>query len=75
MVEIIQADYKKNQEELLVKARTSIAGCSLTLVGFGPMTPEGEHWVLTVEDMDEEDVPATVTVLSSCGGSASSPVN
>jgi hypothetical protein len=74
VVEIYQAIYNEGKKELQVKARTSLPGCTLRLVGFGTMVAEGDHWVY-VEGLDEEDVPSTVTVRSSCGGSDTSPVS
>jgi hypothetical protein len=74
VVEVFQASYKASKGELRVKARTSVAGCTLTLVSFGPMVPEGGHWLYVEEGLDQEDVPSAVTVRSSCGGSGTSPV-
>jgi hypothetical protein len=75
VVEVYQALYNRGQEELQVKARTNVPGCTLTLVGFGPMVIEGDHWMYVAEGLGEDDVPSRVTVRSSCGGSASSPVS
>ncbi len=74
VVEVFQATYYVSKEELRVKARTSVSGCTLTLVGFGPMAPEGGHWLYVEQRLDSDDVPSTVTVRSSCGGSGTSPV-
>jgi hypothetical protein len=74
VVEIYQAIYRASKGELIVKARTSVADCTLTLVGFGPMVAEGEHWVYVGEDVPAENVPPTITVQSSCGGSGTSTV-
>ncbi len=74
VVEVFQATYKASKEELSVKARTSVPGCTLTLVGFGAMEPEGGHWLYVEKPLDPDDVPSTVTVRSSCGGSGTSPV-
>jgi hypothetical protein len=74
VVEIYQAIYRASKEELIVKARTSVPECTLTLVGFGAMVAEGEHWVYVAEDLPAEDVPPTITVQSSCGGWDTSPV-
>ncbi len=75
IVQIFQVTYHQSTQTLVVKARTNLSGCSLTLVGFGSMTlEEGEHWVYTEENLAPEDAPSTVTVVSSCGGSDTSPV-
>ncbi len=74
VVEVFQASYKVSKGELSVKARTSVPGCTLTLVGFGPMVPEGGHWLYVKEALHQDDVPSAVTVQSSCGGSGTSPV-
>jgi hypothetical protein len=74
VVEVYQASYRLSKEELRVKARTSLPGCTLALVGFGPMVPEGDHWLYVEESLHQDDVPSTVTVRSSCGGSATSTV-
>jgi hypothetical protein len=74
VVEVFQATYYVSKEELRIKARTSLPGCTLTLVGFGPMAPEGGHWLYVERRLDPDDVPSTVTVRSSCGGSGTSPV-
>jgi hypothetical protein len=74
VVEVFQATYNVSKEELRVKARTSLAECTLTLVGFGSMVREGGHWVYVERPLDPDDVPSTVTVRSSCGGSGTSPV-
>lgn len=73
-VEIYQAIYRASKEELRVKARTSVPECTLTLVGFGPMVAEGDHWLYVGESVHPDDVPSTITVQSSCGGSDTSPV-
>jgi hypothetical protein len=75
VVEVYLALYNRGQEELQVKARTNVPGCTLTLVGFGPMVIEGDHWLYVAEGLHENDVPSRVTVRSSCGGSDSSPVS
>jgi hypothetical protein len=74
VVEVFHAVYKESKEELRVKARTSAQGCTLDLVGFGPMVREGDHWLYVERDLEDDDVPSTVTVRSSCGGSATSAV-
>jgi hypothetical protein len=74
VVEVFQATYYVSKEELRIKARTSLPGCTLTLVGFGPMAPEGGHWLYVERRLHPDDVPSTVTVRSSCGGSGTSPV-
>jgi hypothetical protein len=74
IVEVLYAVYAEDKQELWVKARTNIAGCALTLEGFGPMEPEGDHWVYVEESLEVGAVPPTVTARSSCGGSGSSAV-
>jgi hypothetical protein len=74
VMEIFLARYRESGETLTVKARSSRPGCTLTLVGFGPMEPEGDHWVYVVTNLAADDAPTTVAVLSSCGGSHTSPV-
>lgn len=75
IVEVFYAVYKESKEELRVKARTSVPGCTLALDGFGPMVPEGEHWLYVEGSLGEDDAPSTVTVRSGCGGSATSAVS
>jgi len=74
VVEIFMARYRENQKELDVKARTTRPECALRLVGFGPMVREGEHWEYTQRNVGPDDVPSTVTVVSTCGGSDTGPV-
>jgi len=74
VVEIFMARYRENQKELDVKARTTRPECALRLVGFGPMVREGEHWEYTQGNVGPDDVPSTVTVVSTCGGSDTGPV-
>jgi hypothetical protein len=74
VVEVFQVTYKVSKGELRVKARTSLLECTLTLVGFGPMVPEGGHWLYVEESLNQDDVPSAVTVRSSCGGSGTSAV-
>jgi hypothetical protein len=74
-VEIFMAKYNLSNQTLVVKARTNLSGCNLTLVGFGPMIlEEGEHWVYTQENLPQAEAPSEVTVVSSCGGSDTSLV-
>jgi hypothetical protein len=73
-VEIFLASYNETAQRLTVKARSSMPACALTLLGFGPMEPEGDHWRYIEQDLAVDDVPTTVTVVSSCGGSDASPV-
>jgi len=74
VVEIFMARYRENQKELDVKARTTRPECALRLVGFGPMVREGEHWEYTQGNLGRDDVVSTVTVVSTCGGSDTGPV-
>lgn len=74
VVEVFFAVYKESKEELRVKARTSGQGCTLNLEAFGPMVPEGDHWLYVERELEDDDVPSTVTVRSSCGASDTSIV-
>ena len=68
--------YDRSDRRFYIFARSS-AAAQLTLEGFGPMgtSPNGKGNVnLTIEDIDEADVPATITITSANGGSNSKTV-
>ena len=74
-VTIKEATYRTGKNEFKVRATSSEhPDAVLTVVGFGEMISKKKHHELKVKPMLPADVPATVTVESSLGASATAPV-
>ena len=75
LVTILSAQYKPDRGEFKVRATSSQQpGAVLTVVGFGQMSFKKGKYELKIKPLALELVPATVTVQSSLGGSATASV-
>jgi hypothetical protein len=75
VVTIIEAIYKADRDEFKVKALSSeYPNAVLTVVGWGVMEVKRDKYELKIRPLSPIQPPSSVTVTSSLGGSATSPV-
>ena len=71
VITIKKAEFKAKKGELKVEAKTSAGkNTQLVVVGFGPMKAKGSKFKFKQKGYPRSDIPATLTVTSSNGGTA-----